>query len=170
MYPGDLLCILVTPQSACQEGAYLRGGIHQGLICPASWARLAGELPWSLLVDMPFRTQLGHHPAAADGLSLGGRLPGRPMKVDALPRCSAARTPRSTLKYGAHRRKSAEADWTHACFVSITRRLHPANSSQPDGIRLGWRPATTERGACGRARAMAPFPAADTPERGARDD
>ena len=43
MYPGDLLCILVTPQLACQGGACPRGGIHQGSACPGQPAPLAGN-------------------------------------------------------------------------------------------------------------------------------
>jgi hypothetical protein len=34
VYPGDLLCILVTPQLACQGGSCPCGGIHQGSACP----------------------------------------------------------------------------------------------------------------------------------------
>lgn len=31
MYPGDLVCILVTPLSACQEGRVCAGGFRQGI-------------------------------------------------------------------------------------------------------------------------------------------
>jgi hypothetical protein len=43
VYPGDLLCILVTPQLACQGGACPCGGIHQGIACPSQPAPLADD-------------------------------------------------------------------------------------------------------------------------------
>ena len=33
MYPGDVLCILVTPQPVCQEEVCPRGGIRHGPAC-----------------------------------------------------------------------------------------------------------------------------------------
>jgi hypothetical protein len=348
VYPGDLLCILVTPPAVCQDGACPRGGFHQGSAGRGRCAFLAGDIPGAMVgvglapawprpapeakavglrricrLKPARRSYLDHRrqehargavtnrfsetgrvgqardralaserlSLAAPDLELGGVLGSpRAMKVDASSRYSAARPPRPALKSGAHRRKSAEADWIGRrlamrftfdrrtatcsspafsdrgvreqhpvplcpCLVAshgnATGRLmnvddllrsslsprrrpglksrattwksaladwrlgacrlmkvdeligrfrragfsrhirlspmalasggrgqlparflnffQPASSPQPDdGFRVGRRPATTERGACGRAGELALLPVAAIPERGAR--
>jgi hypothetical protein len=136
VYPGDLLCILVTPPAACQEGASPCGGIHRGSVClgiarasrptraqaaastrPAlSMSRpAASAVPGRLTCRSNARLKSG----AQDTKSLSGTNVNRTSTLDfarltrvaASLRSSAARPARPALKYGANRRKSASADW-----------------------------------------------------------
>ena len=66
MYPGDLLCILVTPPAGCQEWARPCGGIHQASACLGSWARRARILS-RLMVAAPLRRPpVGDRPASPE--------------------------------------------------------------------------------------------------------
>lgn len=69
MYPGDLLCILVTPQSACQGGACPRGGIHQGSACPGQPPPPTGNHPRPVLPARAAAKPAVSPEAKATGLS-----------------------------------------------------------------------------------------------------
>ena len=155
MHPGDLLCILVTPESVCQEGACPRGGIRRGVADLRSSADLGLRFPRSMAFGLPFRTQFGNRPATPDGPSLTFWLLGRLPQTAAASRYPVGRSPRPALKYGASFRKSAEADWDSGLVESPRTQCPGLANALPCGTPELAR--TRKRAGCSRRIRLSPM-------------